>query len=454
MANEERTVYTFEPGSGFTRLADDSQKDKTPVISREPQPDPEPDPQPQPPKPDPQPTPDPEPQPDPQPDPEPQPDPQPTPDDDPQPDPQPDPTPGDDPQPDDDPTPDPDDPTNDPQPDPDPQPLPQTDDFFVVAAARLKSQGVLPEDFELEENMDEDQADQAIYNAYIENLKPQANKELLDEFQREMQKKGWTQETLEYASLLQNGVRPEEISQIQDYKTLASVDVGKMSEDDKIAYARQMYEDRGWKEKEIKRAIDSADVDGELDSLASEAETYFKKRESQVSNEKKQLAEQNLRQKEQLMQYQQSVLAHIFNNKELGGEVFSDEQLDEFEDALYNKTIPVQLGNQVYQVSPYEQFEAMLNQDFSMKLWAFKKWMFREQEAEQYKAQAQKEAEEARVMKWGKRTKKVDKSNTKGDPNNKSGSGLISGKPPIQASSEDGFTYIMEGGKLTKVPRQ
>lgn len=329
--------------------------------------------------------------------------------------------------------------------------VPETDDFFKAAALRLKKSGALPENFELPENLNEDDADQLIYDAYIENLKPSANQELLGEFQTEMQKRGWTEQTLVYASLLENGVNPNEISQIQDYRTLSSVDITKLGEDDKPEYIRQMYIDRGWNEKEIKRAIDAAEIDDEIDNLATEASTYFGQRSKQYEAEQKKIAQQNQQQKEQIAQYKQAVISEIFNKKNLAGERFTEDQLDIFQDALYERTIPVQHEGQIYNLTPYEQFDSALNQDFALRLWAFKKWMFREQEVEQYKAEALREAEEGRIVKWGKRTNKI-----KGAPEfePEEPSGLIKDTPILSASRTGGNSYVFENGELKPIPKK
>jgi hypothetical protein len=329
--------------------------------------------------------------------------------------------------------------------------VPQTDDFFVAAATRLKTSGYLPEDFELDENLSEDEADLKIYEAYVEKLKPEANKELLSEFQKEMQKKGWTEQTLEYASMLQNGVRPEDVAVIQDYRTLSSVDKSKMSDEDKEAYIRQMYKDRGWKDKEIKRSLDALVSDEDINSEVEEASSYFAERDKEHTARQKQIAEQNALQQQKVQQYQQAVISHVFNNKEIGGERLTEDQLDVLEEALYTRNIPVQHDGQVYQVSPYEQFQAALNNDFGLKMWAFKKWLFREQEAEQYMQQAQRAAEESQVVKWGKRTKKV-KSKEPKEQTNQTGNPDTT-TPKTYKSQTNGETYIMEGGQFKRVPK-
>jgi transposase-like protein len=326
--------------------------------------------------------------------------------------------------------------------------IPKTDNFYSAAVARMTLSGELPKDFQLPEDLSDDEADVTIFNAYKENLKPTARQELFTEFQNEIKKKGWSQSTLEYASMLENGVSESELRQITDYRTLASIDITKMDEDDKSDYVHRMYQDRNWKESEIKRAINSAIDEGELDTLSTEATDYFKNRKEEYDREKKLIAEQNMRQKEQVAQYQQSIVSEIFNNKELAGEKFTEDQLDDFEDALYEKKIPVQYNGQVYQVSEFDQFDAALKDNFALKLWLFKKYKFRDSDIEQIKAEAKREAEESTIVKWGKKTRKIEQEQQKEDL-----IGATTNTPKVKASQTGGSTYIFEGGSLKEVPK-
>lgn len=331
------------------------------------------------------------------------------------------------------------------------------DDFYTAAAAQMIESGDLPEDFSIETLSDVDNPGDVIYNTYRESLRKDVHTELLQEFQSELQNRGWTERTLEYAAMLENGVQPTEIRAINDYSNYANIDTSKLSDDDKFEYVRSMYSDRGWKDKEIKRTMESIEIDGDIDSSVNEALTYFKSRRDEKALEQQQIAEQNRAQKAALARYQQQVLNHIFTKKDLGGEKFTDDELDAFENAIYDKTVPVQHNGQVYQVSEFDQFQSSLENDLALKLWAFKKWKFRDQEVERIKAQALAEAEDNQMIRWGKRKKKVSKKTTSQPPQQQekqTETKTVVKPAKNKVTNDSGSTYIWDGGEIKAVPRK
>lgn len=321
----------------------------------------------------------------------------------------------------------------------------ETDNFFLAAAERMKKSGYLPEDFQLDPGLSEDEADTKIYTSYLETLKPQVHQELLAEFQQEIAKLGYDQNTLAYANMLRNGVPEENIRGIQNYANLAEYDLTSASREDKLDYIRRMYIDRGWNKKEIERALASAEVDDEVDNLSTETKEYFDSKKKETLKITQQEAERHRQQQEKILQYNQAVISEVFNKGEIGGEKMTDDDLDIFEEAIYTRSIPVQVDGKVTQITPFDQFRHAMSNDIALQLWAFKKLLFREKEIERLKTVIQKEAEENKVIKWGKRTTKIETPS----PTNKT----TETKTKPVSPSKSGNTFIFEGGEFKQVPQ-
>lgn len=331
-----------------------------------------------------------------------------------------------------------------------------TDNFFIAAAQNYKAKGILPENFELEENLSDDEAADRIEDAYFQHMEKRVNNELLTEFQSEMNKRGYNNDTLEFAFMLQNGVGRDEVETIISYDQLAETDIGQLSDEDKEDYVTDMYIDRGWKDKEIRRAISSSQADGDFDNLLNEASQYFNNRDKEYRAEKNQEAKLKAQQHENLIQQRQALIANVFNTKKLGDENFTEEELDDFEEALYTRSIPVQHQGQVYNLTPFEQFDAAIKNDFGMRLWAFKKWYFRESDKFKMQADAQRKADNNKVARWGKGTKTVTnqtKSDTKVIEKNEPIPTSIN-KGGARASQTGGGNYVFDNGQFVQIPKK
>lgn len=316
--------------------------------------------------------------------------------------------------------------------------VPVTDNFFIAAANAMKERGELPEDFTLDESVDDETAAEAIYNAFYETQKKDVYSELFQEFQLEMQKNGYTQEHLEYSKLLASGVNPAEIAKVVDYKLLAEKDVSSLKEDEKQSYVKTMLEDQGFKPNYIKKVLEASEIDDDLDTLVSDAASYFNEKKAEKLEEQRQYAKQIEQHKQQLAQYQQSVISHIFTQKEIGGETLTEEELDDFYSALYERKIPVQHQGQIYNLTAYEQFDSALQNNFELKMYLFKKYYFRDSDLQKIQTKAEKTAEERMNLKWGKKLKNRTVVDDKKET-------------PIMKVPDGTKSYIYENGQMKAI---
>ena len=324
-----------------------------------------------------------------------------------------------------------------PEPDPIPEPEPEpfvTDDFYKASSLSLKEIGDLPEDFELEDGLSGEQASEKIFNAFYDNYKKSAQELYFQEFQENMKKKGWTERTLEYAYMLENGVSDEIVSDIVDFSNLSRLDTKSLEHEDKVDYITMMYKDRNFSEKEIKRNLNDAEVEGDIDSIVEEAKSYFSSRASEEQKKALQLAQERERQVEAAARYNQAVVSSIFTTKKIGNEDLSDDQLDTLQKALYERNIPLQGENGIVNVSAFDRFKMQFDNDLAVQIYVFNQLLSKSNEKEVQK--------ERPKIKWGKSSHEI-KTKTEPEPT------------PIQqiVKKSGGSTksYLVEDGKIIPI---
>lgn len=298
----------------------------------------------------------------------------------------------------------------------------ETDDIFQYISEKMKSTGLIPEDFDFGEDVADEQAKaDKIYETYVDNLKPKAREELLEEFKNELNEYGYDERTLSIANQLKNGVPEKDIAVAQDYISLSSIKVDDLDENQAEDYVRKMYIDRGLKDNEISKIIEDA-TDDEMQELLSQTSSYFSSKGKEQEDQNKKIAEQNKAYQQQLLAHRQQVLSTVFNQKQIGNDKLTDDQLDKLYSAIYDKNIPVKdQEGRIVNVAMWDQFQYALQNDFALQLYSFQKYLFSQDQIERAKAQGEIVGENKSAVRWAKRSNSKsntpNKSKRKSDPN-------------------------------------
>lgn len=287
-----------------------------------------------------------------------------------------------------------------------------SDNFYIAALETLKKNGDLPEDFNMESFENEEDLSNNIFEAYKNTLKDDVYHTLSIEFQREMLKNGYTRETLELANLLNHGVPLDQMQDFVDYKTLSSVDVEAMAPEDLREFVGTMYEDKGFGEKEIEKILSASELDGEIKDLGKNATAYFKEREKAEIEKAREVAKHNEKLRLDQQRYTQNVLNTVFQSGEIGGEKLTDQQLDMLDTSLNDRTVQVNWGGKIYNLTPFEEFMSKVQNDFSFQLYMFKKSLFDKQEKQAAVAEGKKLAEKDFAKTWVKKSTSFSSKDT------------------------------------------
>ena len=160
----------------------------------------------------------------------------------------------------------------------------------ALLAEYYKSKGLLPDDYEVPTNLTSEQLAEA-FEGHV-------GKRKAEEIEDEYRSKGYDEQLIEYAAIIRQGGNPEDLQAHAQYNMLAEFDTDDAEDMKKVV--TYMYQDKGLKEREIKRIIENADYDDDLTELFKEAREYFgEKRDSYLDEVRSNLLAEKERQEQE-----------------------------------------------------------------------------------------------------------------------------------------------------------
>jgi hypothetical protein len=277
--------------------------------------------------------------------------------------------------------------------------VPSLDNPVFFIAKQAIADGLLPDDVDIPEDVGID----FLYEKYKEAIVPIAQQRALEEAERKLQSAGIKDEHISLLQAIENDTPIDEIYEITKYKKYASAEID--DEDEKLKIISTWYDKRGLSEKEKKRNLDAITLDDEIDSEFEEARKFFGQVVENFEENQIQILNMKQQQEQEIQRRNSEILHRLTSNYQIGEEKLSKSDAEYVASAIYSKN-PIQIGNEVYNLSPYEQFYYALNNDFEFSLRVFKEFLLSDKKTERIKSQVRDEVESDWLAAYNKAQKK------------------------------------------------
>lgn len=259
--------------------------------------------------------------------------------------------------------------------------------IYEFMAKQLKVDGELPEDFEITDKTTPNE----IYEAYVNSIKKDAEEEIRNNVFQELRENGINEGDLQYARLLRQGVDPIMLHEASRYEHLSNIDIEKADESEKKSIVEKMYKEKNLSDKAIKKLIDAAELDDDLDPMAEEAKVFFKSKRDIIVEQQEKSASIAKAQQEEIDNRNQQIISGVLKKSQVLGEDISD--VKDFKRSLYDRDQSVEINGQQMVATEYQLFDLAYKNDPEVKLWAFKKWKYRDTDQQDTETKAQAKAE-------------------------------------------------------------
>lgn len=231
-----------------------------------------------------------------------------------------------------------------------------------------------------------------VYNKYVESIRPKAEQAIYQEVNQKLQSAGIKDEHLPLLQAIENGVPVDDLYVVSRYQKYANVSPDDLESDKKIDIIKEWYAERGLTDKEIKRQLEAIDINDEVDSELQEAQQFFAQTVQGFAEQQRQIAIQEQKAAEELQKKNLQIVNQVIETKEVLGDKFTDTQVKELKNYIFQRDRYINVGDQQVPASAYEEFIYRINNDLAYALRAFKRDTFREKDLEVMKEVAAEEA--------------------------------------------------------------
>lgn len=259
--------------------------------------------------------------------------------------------------------------------------------FYI--AKQLANEGALPKDFEVFEDVTYFD----VVSQYKKKLEDTTLPELVQRAKQKTVEEGFDPELAPYVRAFRNGVDHRLLSEAGVYETFASLK-GKpdVDEDTKLQTIKTAHIHlKQLSEKESERLINFAQENDEFESLYDESVNLFDYKWKDWRRQEAELDRQKREEQQQAEIQSKQKIKSILSAGEILGEKISPVQAKEIESALDVADRIVNIQGSQYQVSEIQEFLINFYNSEEMKLYAFKKWKYKDQDLEQIKTEVKQE---------------------------------------------------------------
>ena len=268
-------------------------------------------------------------------------------------------------------------------------------------AQELRNQGVLPEEFEI----GEDVGYSDIVNHYRDRMKAPLRAELESELRQEHIQNGWTEEDLFYARAWRQGVDPRSFAPAERLRTYGSIDIEALSDEDKLTVVRSMYEFRGTGIEEADILIKAREEAGTSAELLQEAVNFHKTQyESWAEQERARQAQYQEQVNAQRTAVQNKV-NNVIQSRQVSGLTITSDQAKDLHKDIYEAHETVEVDGKLQKVPAVNKFlyEFQNNVELQLELYLLHK--YRDRVLQATKNTAVGEVEQALLEASGRKIK-------------------------------------------------
>jgi hypothetical protein len=282
--------------------------------------------------------------------------------------------------------------------------------YFLANA--LKEKGILPKEIDIPEDI----SDEDVLNIYAYINEEKIRQKVEADVAEVLQGRGITEEHLQYAMALSNGIDPNEVSEYGRFKSYAeSANNYDLDSDKKINIIKTFHEQRGLAEDEIADRIEDIEYDDEkLERDWKRATDFFANKVKEFEQENARISYEREQQRYETQKRNKEILDNIYRSGIISGEKMTPRQLEEYKSGIYNRDQIVEVGGQVYTSTKFEKFLFDFQNNFETQLLAFKLMNFREVDKKIIEEQASVKAKDdifnslkTKIIKGGVPSKKI-----------------------------------------------
>jgi hypothetical protein len=216
--------------------------------------------------------------------------------------------------------------------------------YFLANA--LKEKGILPKEIDIPEDI----SDEDVLNIYAYINEEKIRQKVEADVAEVLQGRGITEEHLQYAMALSNGIDPNEVSEYGRFKSYAeSANNYDLDSDKKINIIKTFHEQRGLAEDEIADRIEDIEYDDEkLERDWKRATDFFANKVKEFEQENARISYEREQQRYETQKRNKEILDNIYRSGIISGEKMTPRQLEEYKSGIYNRDQIVEVGGQVY----------------------------------------------------------------------------------------------------------
>ena len=308
------------------------------------------------------------------------------------------------------------------------------DNVFYHLGHELLNHNVLPEDYELKEDV----TGKEIFDVYKETIVETAYAEIQNKVLQDLSEV-YNPTTLEYAKLLYSGTDPNTLYQANVVASYANLDIENTELDDKLKVVKSYYEDRNFKEKEIKKFIQDIELEEtNVDEVVKEAKDHFKVKYDSILSAEKEAAENRTQQQIAYNTELRKSIESIIDSGTAAGVPISDKR--ELRKAVFEADQVVTLEGTDYQATQMDLFRLSFQNDPEVQMASFLHWLYKDDISNNIKEEAKAEAEEELLKGYRKSVEKSTNNMIKGQ---------IASKLKTQKGNSKTLMLDGRGNKLT-----
>lgn len=209
--------------------------------------------------------------------------------------------------------------------------------LFLVAS-KWKEEGRLPADFEVKENITEEEFDSAFYSYKEKEVLTDLKGKVLDQL---MEDEGLTPEAIQTAKLLHFGTGEEEIKSIHLFKSLGAVELDATAEDYEenvkdLGYAYYIH--KGFSPQQAERHVRRDLMEEDLTATVDEYQVFFSESAKALEKNIIDKAEAKKEADKQDKLNKLELINNLFEKGEIDGVKYPKKQLEIAKKALFDRT--------------------------------------------------------------------------------------------------------------------
>ena len=244
------------------------------------------------------------------------------------------------------------------------------DNLAKYAAQELIKSGGLPSDFEVSDDITEDQINQAYLSYKEEPLRNQIREE---ELKRLADEEGLTPDMIQEVKLKYYGVQDEQVKELQTLNYLSNYEFNQESETfeaDAKAFLESYYILKGINPDRVGRFVETDLDDDNIENILKDAQGDLSKDYTKLDSSIKELTLKRQQELKDNRDKSTKQVKTLISKGEFGGNKYTESEMKKLNSALFDKTEVVEIEGKKYRTTLYHkiQLEAQSNIETNLAL--------------------------------------------------------------------------------------